>query len=225
LALVDDQHLAWLLRRPRPAAPTARAWHWPQWFSAAAMMGWIAITGANLAQRIWPALPAPERVSAALAPFRVVDGFGLFAVMTRNRYEIEFQGSNDGEHWTPYAFRYKPQDAARAPVGDLFLFAPYQPRFDWNLWFASLATYRQDPWVEQVELHLLDGDAAVLRLFGRNPFATAPPRAVRAVIWQYWFATPEQRREQQVWWSRRLLGLYAPELARTASGAQVIAIP
>jgi len=186
------------------------AWRW----SAVPLMAWVAITGAALAHRVWTPFPAPIAVETALAPFRIVDQYGLFAVMTPNRYEIEFQGSNDGEHWTAYPFRYKPQDPARRPVGDMFLFAPYQPRFEWNLWFASLANYRSDPWVEETEVRLLQGSAQVDGLFAANPFSGAPPRAVRAVIWQYWFATPEQKRSEKIWWTRRLLGLYAPELTR-----------
>ncbi len=58
--------------------------------------------------------------------------YGLFAVMTRGRYEIEFQGSDDGEHWRTYPFLYKPQNPEERPR----IYAPYQPRFDWN--FGSL---------------------------------------------------------------------------------------
>jgi hypothetical protein len=75
-----------------------------------------------------------------LEPFRIANQYGLFAVMTRGRYEIEFQGSNDNLAWTPYPFRYKPQALDAAPG----LYAPYQPRFDWNLWFASLGEWRQN---------------------------------------------------------------------------------
>ena len=57
---------------------------------------------------IWPAVPFPYAPVAALQPFRVADRYGLFAVMTRGRYEIEFQGSNDGQNWVAYPFRHKP---------------------------------------------------------------------------------------------------------------------
>jgi len=174
------------------------------------LMAWVAITGAELAHRVWTEFPAPVMVETALAPFRIVDQYGLFAVMTPNRYEIEFQGSNDGETWTAYPFRYKPQDPARRPVGDVFLLAPYQPRFEWNLWFASLANYQTNPWVEETEVRLLQGSPEVLGLFAGNPFPGAPPRAVRAVLWQYWFAPAGGRN----WWTRKELGLYAPELTR-----------
>src|SRR5262249_19256464 len=75
---------------------------------------------------IWPEVPLPRWPVVALEPFRIADRYGLFAVMTRGRYEIEFQGSNDGQKWTPYPFRYKPQDPREAPG----IYAPYQPRFD-----------------------------------------------------------------------------------------------
>jgi hypothetical protein len=150
----------------------------------------------------------------ALEPFRIADRYGLFAVMTRGRYEIEFQGSADGQNWVPYPFRFKPQDPSKAPG----IYAPYQPRFDWNLWFASLGDWRSDPIVARTEERLLTDDQDVLSLFAGNPFPHEPPRQVRAVLWQYWFTTPAEKRAQGTWWRRRLLGLYAPTLEREADG-------
>jgi hypothetical protein len=134
--------------------------------------------------------------------------------MTRGRYEIEFQGSNDGQNWTPYPFRYKPQDPGKPPG----IYAPYQPRFDWNLWFASLGSWRQYSLVPNTEIRLLSNDRDVLTLFAGNPFANAPPRQVRAVLWQYWFTTMAEKRATGLWWRRQLIGLYAPVLERQADG-------
>lgn len=159
-------------------------------------------------------LPLPAKPAAALEPFRIANQYGLFAVMTPHRYEIEFQGSNDGESWTAYPFRYKPQDPKDRPR----IYAPYQPRFDWNLWFASLGSWQQNPMVPQTEELLLENDEAVLGLFAGNPFRNTPPRFVRAVLWQYWFSTPEQKRSEGVWWQRKYLGLYAPTLTRLPNG-------
>lgn len=158
-----------------------------------------------------PLLMAPV---AALDPFRVANQYGLFAVMTRGRYEIEFQGSNDGTHWTAYQFRNKPQALNEAPR----IYAPYQPRFDWNLWFASLSNWQQNEFVPLTEERLQTNDADVLALFRRNPFSQAPPRYVRAVLWQYWFTTMDEKRRTGNWWRRQYLGIYAPELTLTADG-------
>jgi hypothetical protein len=155
---------------------------------------------------LWPAI--------ALAPFRIANSYGLFAVMTKERFEIEFQGSRDGETWTAYPFRFKPQDPAEAPG----IYAPYQPRFDWNLWFASLGTFREYPWVVQTEALLLDGEPSVLRLFAYDPFHGKPPSRVRAVLWQYWFTTRAEKRATGRWWRRELRGPYAPALRKSADG-------
>jgi len=134
--------------------------------------------------------------------------------MTPYRYEIEFQGSDDGTNWTAYPFRYKPQQLSERPR----IYAPYQPRFDWNLWFASLGSWQQYPIVPRTEELLLEGDRDVLGLFAGNPFHDAPPHFVRVVLWQYWFSSLEQKRTQGVWWRRQLLGTYAPTLTRLPSG-------
>jgi hypothetical protein len=189
---------------------------------AALCLTWIFYnTTAELLRMLAPTFSLPATPIVALEPFRIAESFGLFAVMTPARYEIEFQGSNDGQTWTAYPFRYKPQDPRQAPR----IFAPYQPRFDWNLWFASLDSWQQNRFVVSAEERLLTSSPSVLALFEANPFAGAPPRRVRAVLWQYWFTDwPEKR--QGLWWRRQLLGLYAPELERKEDGEfGVIAMP
>ncbi|PYU13476.1 MAG: membrane protein [Acidobacteria bacterium] len=184
----------------------------------AVMLAWIFY--ATTAQMVWMVKPVglPTTPVSALEPFRIANRYGLFEVMTRGRYEIEFQGSDDGQNWRVYPFRFKPQDPAKAPG----IYAPYQPRFDWNLWFASLSTWRQEPIVPRTEQALLRGSPDVLLLFAGNPFPKAPPRQVRAVLWQYWFTTPEEKRANGIWWRREQLGLYAPTLEREADGRIVV---
>jgi hypothetical protein len=184
----------------------------------AVMLSWIFY--ATLAELLWMWKPLrlPATPVTALEPFRIANRYGLFAVMTRGRYEIEFQGSEDGQTWLVYPFRFKPQDPAKPPG----IYAPYQPRFDWNLWFASLSSWRQEPIVVRTEQSLLRGDTDVLLLFAGNPFPHAPPRQVRAVIWQYWFTTRAEKRAQSLWWRRQQLGLYAPTLEREADGRIVV---
>jgi len=189
----------------------------------------MAIAGACLglvfyvatAQLIWmfvPGAPLPESPVRALEPLRIANRYGLFAMMTHARYEIEFQGSRDGKTWAAYPFRYKPQDTDKAPG----IYAPYQPRFEWNLWFASLGSWRDSRFVVWTEERLLQNDADVLALFARNPFADSPPREVRAVIYQYWFTDMKTKRETGNWWRRELLGDYAPRLEREPDGKTAI---
>jgi hypothetical protein len=159
-------------------------------------------------------VPLPIKPLVVLEPFRIANQYGLFAVMTRGRYEIEFQGSDDGTNWIAYPFRNKPQALNEAPG----IYAPYQPRFDWNLWFASLGGWRENEIVPLTEERLLVGDGDVPALFRSNPFTQTPPRYVRAVIWQYWFTTGEEKRRTGDWWRREYLGLYAPELTMAADG-------
>jgi lipase maturation factor 1 len=160
----------------------------------------------------------PFQPVAMLEPLRVANQYGLFGRMTWKRYEIEFQGSNDGQNWTPYAFRNKPQNPAEAPR----IYAPYQPRFDWNLWFASLGEWRENPWVLRCEQLLLSGDPEVERLFASNPFPEVPPKRIRAVLWQYWFTDRATKRATGMWWRREYLGLFAPTLERLPNGSLVV---
>jgi len=184
----------------------------------AVILAWIFY--ATAVQMVWMVKPVrlPTTPVSALEPFRIANRYGLFAMMTRGRYEIEFQGSDDGQTWLVYPFRFKPQDPAKAPG----VYAPYQPRFDWNLWFASLSTWREEPIVPRTEQALLRGSQDVLLLFAGNPFPKWPPKQVRAVLWQYWFTAPEEKRASGMWWRREQLGLYAPTLERENDGRIVV---
>jgi lipase maturation factor len=201
--------------KPVTVGGVASYWRAACVLTTAVMLAWIAYaTTAEMIQMPWPDLPLPSAPVAALEPLRIANQYGLFAVMTRGRYEIEFQGSNDAQNWTPYLFRYKPQALDEAPR----IYAPYQPRFEWNLWFASLGDWEQNDLVPLTEERLLENDPDVLALFRGNPFVQAPPRYVRAVLWQYWFTSMDEKRRTGNWWRRNLLGLYAPALTRLPDG-------
>ena len=172
-----------------------------------------------LFQQTSPGLPLPAKPVTILEPFRIANSYGLFGRMTWARYEIEFEGSNDGTNWIVYPFRYKPQDPREAPG----IYAPYQPRFEWNLWFASLGAWRENPFVVRAEQQLLTNTPEVLALFRSNPFANAPPKQIRAVLWQYWFTDRATKQATGRWWRREFRGLYAPTLERAPDGKTIVA--
>ena len=183
------------------------------------LLAWVGYAMAVLmVQQVLPRSPFPAKPIAALEPFRIANSYGLFGRMTWARYEIEFQGSNDGAIWIEYPFRYKPQKLSEAPG----IYAPYQPRFEWNLWFASLTTWRENPFVLRTEERLLLNQPDVLALFRSNPFARVPPKEVRAVLWRYWFTDRTTKRATGQWWRREFQGLYAPVLGRTPDGKIIV---
>jgi hypothetical protein len=229
--LLDDGYVRSLLpqrwketgKTEEPKPPGGPVGTWQAWLlplgriGAGVCLWWIFYaTTALLLAEIPRGDFLPDGPVRVLEPFRIANQYGLFAVMTHARYEIEFQGSNDGQTWTPYPFRYKPQDPNRAPG----IYAPYQPRFEWNLWFASLGSWRDgsNEFVLRTAQRLLANSPAVLSLFAANPFPNGPPQRVRAVIWQYWFTDWATKRQTGAWWRRELMGLYAPSLERTPEG-------
>ena len=144
-----------------------------------------------------------------LAPFRSFNGYGLFAVMTTDRREIIVEGSNDGVNWLPYEFKYKPGNVDRRPA----FVAPHQPRLDWQMWFAALGDYRQNPWFVNFCDRLLQGSPEVLALLDKNPFPNHPPRYIRAEFYDYRFTNFAERRATGAWWQRELLGEYLPPIS------------
>jgi hypothetical protein len=146
-------------------------------------------------------------VYARLEPFRILNGYGLFRVMTKERPEIQVEGSADGIDWVSYEFKWKPGDVNRAPRWC----APHQPRLDWQMWFAALGGRRQEDWFQNFVVRLLENEPAVTRLLARNPFPDKPPRYVRAILFKYQFTTSEERRATGAWWKRREIGEFFPE--------------
>ena len=157
-----------------------------------------------------------ERDSALVrvaAPFGIVNTYGLFAVMTTSRPEIIVQGSNDGETWLDYEFKFKPGDLKKAPRW----VAPLQPRLDWQMWFAALSNYRGNPWFSNFMVRLLQGSPEVSGLLGKNPFPGAPPKYIRALAFDYSFTGAATRRATGDWWQRTPRGRYFPEMTLKAA--------
>ena len=151
----------------------------------------------------------PPAVEAAILrwaePLRIVNSYGLFAVMTTERQEIVVEGSSDGDNWLAYEFPYKPGDLRRAPP----IVAPHQPRLDWQMWFAALSNYQQNRWFVGFMLRVMQGEPAVLRLLSYNPFPNAPPKFIRARLYLYHFT----HFGEAGWWTREDRGLYFPAVS------------
>jgi predicted DCC family thiol-disulfide oxidoreductase YuxK len=184
---------------------------WPTWIRRPVLVSVFLLSLVPLCAAVGAPVswlgPFPRAYLLA-EPFRTVNGYGLFAVMTKERPEIQIEGSRDGIDWSPYEFRSKPGDPSRRPG----FVAPHQPRLDWQMWFAALSNYRSEPWLLRFCECLLRNSSPVLRLLRANPFPDAPPRYIRAVVYRYRFTDPETRRATGAWWRRERLGLFAPVL-------------
>lgn len=150
-----------------------------------------------------------NRLLDAVAPLRSVNGYGLFRVMTTERFEILIEGGADTVHWREYRFRWKPGDPARAPA----FVAPHMPRLDWQMWFAALNPDGAREWLVPLLERLLEGSPQVLALLRDNPFPDAPPRYVRLVYYRYRFSTPAERAAGGVWWQRERVGYLSQPLS------------
>jgi hypothetical protein len=144
-----------------------------------------------------------------LRGFRSLNRYGLFAVMTTERPEIILEGSDDGTNWKPFAFPYKPGALDQAPR---WVPPGHMPRLDWQMWFAALGTYRQEPWLIRLMQQLAAGDCRALPVDAAFP--GPHPRRVRALVYRYHFTTPDERASTGAWWRRESERLYAPSVQR-----------
>jgi hypothetical protein len=206
IPLLDDRLLGrFIPSRFESEAQSDRQSRWNTWPGVAPTMV-IALSAV-----IFFAGTFGQRVPGWLSPvyrFSTFNNYGLFAVMTTERPEINIEGTRDGRTWEPYVFRYKPGPLDRAPVWN----APHQPRLDWQMWFAALGDYRRNPWLGNLMTRLLQGEPTVLELIEDNPFEQRLPKQVRAIRYRYEFASRDERRATGHWWKRRDRVLYAPIL-------------
>ncbi|HXA08775.1 MAG TPA: lipase maturation factor family protein, partial [Chthoniobacterales bacterium] len=209
LLLIDD--VVWPGgRRLTNRASAGRGW--PLWVPAVMIVLTMPLNALLIFSGFGPGTRWPGPIGAmygAIAPFYVVNGYGLFRVMTKERPEIILEGSDDGLEWKPYEFKWKP-GALNRPPGFV---EPHQPRLDWQMWFAALGDARQNPWFLGLVFRLLENSPDVVHLLGRNPFPEKAPRYLRAEIYRYRFSTLAERRATGAWWERGEPRIYLPPVS------------
>lgn len=145
----------------------------------------------------------------AVYPFHLVNSYGLFAVMTTSRPEIIVEGSMDGKTWKAYEFKYKAGRLNRAPC----VIEPFQPRLDWQMWFASLGNVYQNQWFVAFCQKLLEGSKDVTTLLEKNPFPEKPPKYVRARVFSYEMTDFGELTKTGNWWRRTYEREYMPPVS------------
>jgi len=151
----------------------------------------IALTIFILILSIKPVLNmiSPHQVmNTSFDPFHLVNTYGAFGSVTRDRMEIIIEGTEEAvvtptTRWREYEFKAKPGNVKRRPP----MVAPYHLRLDWLMWFAAMSEVRYHPWVLSLVVKLLKGDKDTLGLLGYHPFPENPPRYIRAELYEYHF--------------------------------------
>lgn len=161
-------------------------------------------------------LSSRQVMNASFNPLRIVNTYGAFGSITKERTEVVLQGtahpnaSAPDALWEDYEFKCKPGDPRRRPC----LISPYHYRLDWLMWFAAFQTYEHNEWVLHLAGKLLAGDAEALSLLAHSPFTgREPPRWIRGEHYRYKFSRPRGRHAAEgAWWVRRRIGPYFPAL-------------
>jgi lipase maturation factor len=179
----------------------------------------LAVTALIVALSYRPArnlLSRHQLMNYSFDPFHIVGTYGAFGSITKERYEVVIEGTDDpiaaAPAWREYEFKGKPGDVRRRPPQ----IAPYHLRLDWLMWFAAMSSPTYHSWFVPLLGKLLEGDRATLRLLARDPFPERPPRFVRARLYLYRFTTPRERTATGAWWHRRLVGDYVPAVTLDA---------
>ena len=151
-------------------------------------------------------------MNTSFDPLDLVNTYGAFGTVGRERLNVVFEGT-DAELpdaravWKGYRYQALPVALDKRPPQ----IAPYQPRLDWQMWFAAMSTPNQYPWTLNLVWKLLHNDPGALSLFGGNPFPEKPPHYIRATLYHYEFVRPGT--PEGNWWKREELGLWLPPLS------------
>lgn len=171
-----------------------------------------AIVGLLSVQPLINLISPTQVMNTSFDPLDLVNTYGAFGSVGRERLNVVFQGTDDDGRqtnavWKDYFYKALPVALDRRPPQ----IAPYQPRLDWQMWFASMSSFEDYPWTLHLVWKLLHNDAGALSLLGKNPFPQKPPRYVRAVLYRYEFAPPGNT--QGDWWRRQELAVWLPPLS------------
>lgn len=208
----DDATVSALLPVARDLAQ-ASAPEMPEWFGAAVILatGLVVVLSYRPARNL---VSRRQLMNSSFDPLHLVNTYGAFGSITRERFEIVIEGTDEAilttaTRWRDYGFKGKPGDVRRLPRQ----YAPYHLRLDWLMWFAAMSSPAYHAWFLPLLLRLLEADPATLRLLSHDPFGGARPRYVRALLYLYRFTTPAERRATRAWWSRELVGEYVRPFA------------
>lgn len=151
-----------------------------------------------------------QRMNSSFEPLHLVNTYGAFGSISRERDEVILEGTSDADlgaaRFKAYEFKCKPGGVSRMPCW----ITPYHYRLDWQMWFAALSSFDHQPWLAHLIYKLLHNDARALSLLANQPFPNAPPRYIRAQRYRYHFT----RLGSTAYWRRERIGSYAPAFSR-----------
>lgn len=175
------------------------------WYYVGLLMAYTFFVIARSIQPVRNLFSSRQVMNTSFDPLHLVNTYGAFGSISRSRYEIIVEGTNDtpidsDARWLEYEFPGKPGDIRRRPI----VVAPYHLRLDWQMWFAAMGNCQQNPWFVHFVAKLLRGDPAILQLLSKNPFPETPPRYIRAQLYLYQFTSPADKTKN--WWKREQVG-------------------
>jgi hypothetical protein len=211
IPLIDDRWWSWLPISPVTVEPIHPVYRGIVYVT----VGLVALMSVRPALNM---ISPRQMMNYSFNPLHLVNTYGAFGSITRERFEIVFEGTgdevvSDATAWREYEFKGKPGNPARRPPQ----VAPYHMRLDWLMWFEAMSPVPRSGWFIELVRRLRDGDRETLSLLAVNPFPDGPPKHIRARYYRYTFTTPDEHRRTGLWWRRDLVGEYVPVTGATRS--------
>lgn len=242
---LDDRYVRWLFPRSTlDAVDAVQACQAKRGIAAlcsrvakfAVQLALLALIGKLSAPVVENLLSQRQAMNTSFDWLRLVNTYGAFGSVTRDRNEVIVEGRAANGTWYTYEFKCKPGALDRQPC----LITPYHYRLDWLMWFAGFSDPQRTGWLLQLANRMMvarkdkAASDALRSLVDHVPFAepggvaksssTAPegPFAIRMTLFEYELndagkggRKPMTGRNVEVgrWWRRRKVSReYLPAL-------------
>ncbi|CAK9055527.1 unnamed protein product [Durusdinium trenchii] len=163
-----------------------------------------------------------QMMNASFGAFRLVNTYGAFGNVGKERYEAIVSVSHDKRQWHELEFPCKPGRLDRRPC----MCAPYHYRLDWNIWFLGFKPHQaylqqRETWMWSFLAKILEGDDVVLKLLAPETAESKAfyphglsggrkvPRYIKVDMWRYRMKAPLweivkdlYRNGTAIWWER-----------------------
>ena len=193
LALFDDRFLAYFLPGKLVAAAQQAEQNKVELSGfrhnfVYAVFGGLLVLSAPVLENL---VSEDQVMNRSFNQWKLVNTYGAFGYVGKVRYELEVSGTSEKQlspetEWLAYEFAGKPTDISEG----LPVIAPYQPRIDWQIWFAAQSDSSRHGWLLHLIWKFLHNDPHALGLIQHNPFPDKPPEFIKVDRYIYEFEPP-----------------------------------
>lgn len=148
-----------------------------------------------------------QAMNTSYDQWHLVNSYGAFGTIGKERLAVVIAGSNDGNEWQDYQLPCATDSVSKRPC----LITPYHYHLDWQMWFSAMRPQIQEEWLLRLAVRLLENNSLITESFALNPFKNTPPKFIKMDLYRYRYANWSDWPE--TWWQREFIKNYLPPIS------------